>query len=302
MEVIKIATVVKKIRPITDSYCIKCNRPYPIEDFYKSDNIHHTTGVMPYCKNCTKEMYQDNLKRFKDIRSALWVTCSEVGIPFIEKVYDNLMEKVKKARDEKVLTSTYNYWGNFISSYMGLKKKTDKWNSFGVTDVDKSEAVLDVSQEKLRKEKLKQFILDWGEQDEDDYAYLEYRWDFYTEDINLTPAQESLYRKLCISELDYRKAKENEESGKEQQESILKLMKTLKIDNFTQKKEKTLTEQMLERQIWEIENTTPAECEDLNKYKDFCNIESDWFKHVVSAVKNIIAGTKEYPLIPRKRD
>lgn len=155
------ATVVKKIRPITDSYCIRCNRQYPIENFYKSDNIHHTTGVMPYCKNCTKEMYQDNLKRFKDIRSALWVTCSEVGIPFMEKVYDNLMEKVKKARDEKVLTSTYNYWGNFISSYMGLKKKTDKWDSFGVTDVDKSEAILDISQEKLRKEKLKQFILDW---------------------------------------------------------------------------------------------------------------------------------------------
>lgn len=123
---------------------------------------------------------------------------------------------------------------------MALKKKTDKWDSFGVTDVDKSEAIVDVNQEKLRKEKLKQFILDWGEQDEDDYAYLEYRWDFYTEDINLTPAQESLYRKLCISELDYRRAKEKDETGKEQQESILKLMKTLKIDNFTQKKEKHL--------------------------------------------------------------
>lgn len=59
---------------------------------------------------------------------------------------------------------------------------------------------------------------------------------------------------------------------------------------------------MLEKQIWEIENTTPAECEDLNKYKDFCNIESDWFKYIVSAVKNLIAGTKEYPLIPKKRD
>ena len=91
-------------------------------------------------------------------------------------------------------------------------------------------------------------------------------------------------------------------SGKEEQDMVLKLMKTLKLDNFTQKKEKTLTEQMLEHQIWEIENTEPCECEDLEKYKDFCNIEADWFKYVVSAVKNLIAGTKEYPLIPRKKD
>lgn len=301
MEVIKIATVVKKIRPINESHCIKCNRLYPIEDFYKSDNPNHATGLMPYCKSCTKEIYQNNFKRFKDVRAALWVTCSEVGIPFLEKVYNHLMEKVETAKSERTLSSTYNYWGNFISSYMCLKKKTDRWDSFGVTDVDKSEAIIDFDQEKIRKEKMRQFILDWGEQEDEDYAYLEYRWDFYTEDIKLAPAQESLYRKLCIAELDYRKAKDKDESAKEEQESILKLMKALKIDNFTQKKEKTLTEQMLEKQIWEIENTTPAECEDLEKYKDFCNIESDWFKYSVSAVKNLITGSKEYPLIPRHK-
>lgn len=295
------ATVVKKIRPITESYCIKCNRAYSVDDFYKSDNSHHSTGLMPYCKVCTKEIFQDNLKRFNSVRSALWVTCSEVGMPFIEKVYNHLMEKVETAKAEKTLTNTYNYWGNFMSSYMCLKKKTDRWNSFGVTDVNMSEAIVDLDLEKMRKEKMQQFILDWGEQEDEDYAYLEYRWDFYTEEIKLTPAQESLYRKLCIAELDYRKAKEKNESGKEEQDSVLKLMKTLKIDNFTQKKEKSLTEQMLERQIWEIENTTPAECEDLEKYKDFCNIEADWFKYCVSAVKNLITGSKEYPLIPKRR-
>lgn len=302
MEVIGMATVVKKIRPITESHCIKCNRNHPIEEFYKSDNPNHVTGVMPYCKICSKEIFIANVKKYKDIRSALWVTCSEMGIPFLEKVYNHLMEKVEKARMEKTLSSTYNYWGNFISSYMCLKKKTDKWDSFGQTDVDRSEAILDVDQEKMRKEKMRQFILDWGEQEDEDYAYLEYRWDFYTEDIKLAPAQDSLYRKLCLAELAFRKAKDKDESGKEEQDSILKLMKALKIDNFTQKKEKTLTEQMLEKQIWEIENTQPAECEDLEKYRDFCNIEADWFKYVISSVKNLLTGSKEYPLIPKRKN
>jgi hypothetical protein len=293
----------KKVRPITIAHCVCCNHDLSIDEFYKSDNPHHGSGVCPCCKSCSKQMFEDNWKKFKEVKAALWVTCSEMGIPFIEKVYANLIEKVNKSKQDRTFSpNNYNYWGNFISSYMALKRKTDKWDSFGYTDSEKSETIPDVSDEKRLKEKKMQFILDWGDQEDEDYAYLEYRWDFYTEDITLTPAQESLYRKLCLSELDYRKAKDANQAGKEEQDSILKLMKTLKIDNFVQKKEKSEIENMIEYQAWEFENTTPAECEDLEKYKDFCNIEQEWYKSVIRSIRNLVAGMKEYPLIPRKRD
>lgn len=296
------AVVVKKVRPITESHCIRCNRQYPIESFYKSDNPNHSTGVIPYCKTCSKEIFIKYYSKNRDLRSSLWVTCSEMGMPFLEKVYNHLLEKVQRAREEKTLSATYNYWGNFIASYMSLKKKTDRWDSFLKSDLNRSEELLDKDEEQIRKEKLNQFILDWGDQEDEDYAFLEYKWDFYTEDINIAPAQESLYRKLCLAELAFRKAKDKDLSGKEEQDSILKLMKALKIDNFVQKKEKTLVEQMIEAQIRQIEETTPAECVDLDKYKDFSDIESDWFKIIVSSVKNIITGSREYPLIPRRKE
>lgn len=295
------ATIVRKERPITDSFCIRCNRSYEIKKFYKSDNPNHANKVVPYCTSCCKEIYQNYFKKYGDIKLALWSTCAEIGIPFIQKVYDGLMEKVEKEKEEGTLSSTYNYWGQYYVTFLALKKKSDNWDCFGQTDVDRS-SMTSNDEETQRKINIQDLILDWGEQTDEDYAFLEYRWGFYTDDIKLTPAQESLYRKLCIAELKYQKEVDEGGSGKEEQDMILKLMKTLKLDNFTQKKEKTLTEQMLEHQIWEIENTEPCECEDLEKYKDFCNIESDWFKYVVSAVKNLIAGTKEYPLIPRKKD
>ena len=295
------ATIVRKERPITDSFCIRCNRSYEIKKFYKSDNPNHANKVVPYCTSCCKEIYQNYFRKYGDIKLALWSTCAEIGIPFIQKVYDGLMEKVEKEKEEGTLSSTYNYWGQYYVTFLALKKKSDNWDCFGQTDVDRS-SMTSNDEETQRKINIQDLILDWGEQTDEDYAFLEYRWGFYTDDIKLTPAQESLYRKLCIAELKYQKEVDEGGSGKEEQDMILKLMKTLKLDNFTQKKEKTLTEQMLEHQIWEIENTEPCECEDLEKYKDFCNIESDWFKYVVSAVKNLIAGTKEYPLIPRKKD
>lgn len=295
------ATIIRKERPITESFCIRCNRPYDIKKFYKSDNPNHANKVVPYCTTCCKTIYQNYYNKYGDIKLALWSTCAEIGIPFIQKVYDGLMEKIEKEKEEGTLSSTYNYWGQYYVTFLALKKKSDKWDCFGQTDVDRS-SMTSNDEETQRKLNIQDLILDWGEQSDEDYAYLEYRWGFYTDDIKLTPAQESLYRKLCIAELRYKKEVDMGNSGKEEQDMVLKLMKTLKLDNFTQKKEKTLTEQMLEHQIWEIENTEPCECEDLEKYKDFCNIEADWFKYVVSAVKNLIAGTKEYPLIPRKKD
>ena len=74
-------------------------------------------------------------------------------------------------------------------------------------------------------------------------------------------------------------------------------MKLLKIDQFKVNK-RSDTEKFIERLAWQIENTKPAECEDLEKYKDVSGFESTW-GHIMRCVKNLCGGTKEYPAIPR---
>ena len=38
---------------------------------------------------------------------------------------------------------------------------------------------------------------------------------------------------------------------------------------------------------------------DKEEYKDYLNIEKDWGKHILRAVKNLLTGSKDYPKITK---
>ena len=113
-----------------------------------------------------------------------------------------------------------------------------------------------------------------------------------------------LYKDLCLNRLTLRKINDNRYTGEETidkvQSRTAKIMSILKIDQFEIAKKKSDIERILERQIWEIENTEPAELVDKEEYKDFLNIESDWGKGILRCVKNLLIGSKDYPNITRE--
>ena len=111
----------------------------------------------------------------------------------------------------------------------------------------------------------------------------------------LTPAQETLYRQLCLVELSKRRKWTAKELTKDEQAMILTLMEKLKISNFNEQKDKSEIDKILEKQIWEIENTEPCELVDKEEYKDFLDIGKNWGQHILRAIRNLIAGTKDYP-------
>ena len=39
---------------------------------------------------------------------------------------------------------------------------------------------------------------------------------------------------------------------------------------------------------------------DKEEYRDYLDIEKDWGKHILRAVKNLIVGSKDYPNITRE--
>lgn len=290
----------KKIK-LLDNYCVYCGREHAVEDFYKSFNPYHTSGYIPYCKESARKIYDNYLVKTGNVESALWYTCSEIGIPFITKVYKAVLERVKNLGPGK----DYNYIGIYITFLHRLKTKVDKWDTFYRTDVSLDQvSSVSKSEEAINKE-AQRLELDWGKQTVEDYQFLEYRWDVYMErfkDVEVPPAQETLYRQLCLVELRKRKKEEKEELTDKEQSMILNLMKILKIDNFSNNDEKTLVESLLERQIWEQENTDPCEIVDKEKYRDYCDIEKKWGKNVLRAVKNLLVGNREYPSITEMED
>ena len=276
-----------------ESPILKCSGQIRESEFYNSWSRWNGNKML-YCKSCVSKIYEWYLKNNSSIQSALYFTCQVINIPFIKEVYEKVNNRI--IEDKKRNRNNTNIIGLYINELFKYKSKKELWRDFSDTDVDFSEINTSLKSRDATKKELEQFELDWGKQpDVLSYRYLDYRYGEYTKDKTLTVAQEALYRQLCLVELAKRRKEENNESTKEEQDMMIKLMDKLKISNFEEKKEKPIEERIVEKQIWEIENTEPAEVVDKEEYKDYLDINKNWGKHILRAVKNIISGDRQYP-------
>ena len=281
--------------PIKESFCVGCGRTYAIESFYKSPNPLHYNGDLPYCKECCNSISRKHLKDYANLESAMWMSCAELSIPFIRKVFNGLEDalsiKGKVGRG-------YNYVGNYLKIFTATKKAKDHWESFADTDVSFGDIVNVKKHDESVRNEMERFRLDWGYQEIEDYQFLEYRFEYYTEGLgDLKPSQETLYRRLCLVELAIRKKDEAGGDTKEEQKQLIQLMKTLKIDDFSNTKDLSMAEKIIEAQIAWMEEEEPAfHYKDPEKYKDFFGIGAYWGDHVLRPLKNLLVGSKEYTL------
>ena len=86
----------KDLANITESYCIGCGRPYPVNEFYKSKNPHHYNHYLPYCKECCGNMVRYYIRKYGNLESAMWMTCANLGIPFTRRAYNALEKKINE--------------------------------------------------------------------------------------------------------------------------------------------------------------------------------------------------------------
>ena len=292
---------------------LQCNISKPLSDFFDSWSPYNITNIKKlnkktnkqeylcktkYCKECLGKIYTRYKEEFGTAEKALFYTCQMAGIPFIaekvEATFDYVSSEAKRGSMVKNIFGTY---------YSNLLKETSKhhlWQDFSCTDIDYKDIASHIEKRDITKKEMERFELDWGKQDDvEDYEFLEYRYDVYTQAKEITPAQETLYRQLCLVELAKRRKELDKDSTKEEQEMILKLMDKLKISNFNEQKDKSEIDRILEKQIWEIENTEPCELVDKKEYEDFLDLGKNWGKHIVRAVTNLVAGTKDYPDISK---
>lgn len=281
--------------------CTSCGKEKPLNNYYPSKNIHHALYV-PICKDCVTRNYKDNLKALDNNEAvAVWATLSEIGYPFINEVWvatDSALEEAKtKPGAKKLGISVYLSFFADYADKTGMKDYAF-WQSDTMLDE------LKPSEEK-RAEFYKskaELIIDWGKYKEDAdevYAFLEYTFNEYTRGLeDMTPAQVNRYRDLCRAEWRKRKAEEegSNKDAKDIQAEIKSLMEMLKINNFQEDNSKDEVHKLIEYRIWEIENTRPAECEDLEKYRDYCGSHS-LLETLMRPFRNLIAGTREYPNI-----
>jgi hypothetical protein len=297
-----------KIKVDATGYCAECKREYPIDRFYTSNASFLGNSHLNYCQDCCEDILKYFLKKKGTMESAVYFTCAKLDIPFIRRVYEATIDKKNSLQSKSNKDdSEYNIFSYYIDYLWGthtLQKKTEVWEDFTDSDTSLDEFNTVKKSEDALKADYEKFELDWGKQTLEDYQFLEYRYDIYTEGKPLTPAQDTLYRQLCQLELRQRKKnakgdsiKDDQlgESTKEEQAMIIQLMDKLGISKFDDKKDKSDIDRLIEKQIWEHENTDPCETVDINKYKDMCDIGKNWGRQILRAVKNIVSASQEFP-------
>lgn len=276
--------------------CGCCQKPKDKQTFH-SNPI--KPGYMYMCKECCTTKFKDALAATGNDGAALWAVCMANDLPMVREIYEATIEQLKQvpmgAGRKPSLFLTYiallkdcgkKYSGCYDSD-MQLGDFIHIGTDDEIADAEKRDA--DIAEQR------KVWAKTWGaDYDDDDCAWLDDMFESYTGEIyEMDTGMEMRYRDLCKAEL----RKFEDGADKEISDEIFKLMKLLKIDQFKENK-RSDTEKFIERMAWTIENTKPAECEDLEKYKDISGFESTW-GHIMRCVKNLCAGTKEYPNIPR---
>lgn len=276
------------IKPV-ESFCVGCGRMYPIEDFYKSPNPHHANGVQPYCKECSNQLVNEYLKKYGNMEAAIFYTCADMGVPFIKKMYDSYLNRIKEYKAK-------SYWGNYTMGFQANRSKAEKeaWKGFDATDVDFRDIASIQKSERAIQEELKELRYRWGEDKSiQQLQYLESRWSAYVNNKELDVAQEQLYRNLCLAELDIWESRDIDKAIKRQSD----MMKALGIDKFEVERRKTDVERMIEYDIWLMENEEPAEYyKDKGMYQDFRGIHAQWVKEIKRPILNLITGSKDYDI------
>ena len=274
--------------------CGCCQKPKDKQTFH-SNPI--KVGYMYMCKECCTAKFKDALAATGNEGAALWAVCMANDLPLVREIYDAAIEQLKQ------VPAGAGRKPNIFLTYIALLKDSDKqYNGCYDSDMQLSDFIhISTDEEIAAAERsdaeLAQQRKIWGVGfDDEDYERLDDYFDGYTADIpDMDVGMTLRYRDLCKAEL--RKFKGDDEKGQTTKE-ITDLMKLLKISDFANAADKSDSRIAFEKLIAMIETTKPAECEDLKKYVDICGHEKDRAEDM-RCLRNAIAGTRDYPDVPR---
>lgn len=286
----------------TESICSRCRQIKSVKEFSNGYGAQANKKVH-LCKECCSYKL-DKYKEYVGEEGAFWLLCAELGIPYIQGIY----EIAKEALEKGVKTNSVKVIPNIVDMYISkLSRGETVYNGFWDSDTMLDDIINKYKGIKQKEEPTKDLDLmrqRWGnfpdEEANDAYEFLERTFDDYTSEILEMDANlANRYRDLCMAEYSKRKAQESGDIADiaKAQSNLSNILKLLKLDDF---KPKNIDprEKFIDRLIFMIEEDEPAELEDREKYRDIAGFEKS-FSEIMRSMKNLIAGTREYPDIPR---
>ena len=268
----------KKMYYCTMQISNKCkNRDGMLEesDFYKSYSLFNKNGRFHICKECMKEFIYDknqeiDMKNFKIILRIC-------DIPFLKNVYEN----------------SINAKGETIGTYfklIGLNYSNANWDCSD----DMDNAIINPMTDKITDEEL---YKRWGNFSMDDLIWLESDYSEWITNHDCDKLSvRRLVQRICIKELELRKAQEKGLPTDKLEKAYLDLLNsgnlTPRTMNATNETESTKT-----FGVWlrDIEKTRPCEYfEDKKLYEDYDRIKEYIDRFLFRPLKNLITGSRDF--------
>ena len=280
---------------MTEAYCYNCQSAKAFSNFHN----HVVVGkkYLPICKSCCSKKLKDYIAVTKSDGAGLWCLLAELGIPFLREVWEPtqkiVFESTNAGRKPDLFLTylrTLKELGITVEGFWESDMMLDDFMEIGEDKKEEVKGVVDLNEQQRI----------WGKFEPEDYEFLNFTFNEYTQEfLEMDANLIRRYRDLAKAELRKRKADESGDMNeiKNAQAVLNNQLTLLKLNNFKDNKQSD-TEKFIERMAWNIENTKPSECEDTEIYKDYSNFGVKW-EDIMRTVKNLVAGTREYPEIPR---
>ena len=286
-----------EINRAKERYCPCCSKIKDKTKFYT--NPIKSGEYLPYCRECTSIKFKTAEANLDSKWAALWCVCMEMGTPLFKDKFEALRNQYESYSGSGRRPEPFSMYVAMLKDaqvqYKGIFESDMQLSDFVDLNTTKDDG--EISQKDLDAQR-KEWDRIWGSSyNNEQCERLDNYYAAYTDSLEQMDAGRTLrYRDLCKAEL----RKFEGDNSKEVTEEILKLMKLLNIDSF-ESQEKSDMDRFIDRLIWKIEETEPAEEEDESKYKDIAGFENS-FTHIMRCMQNLLTGTKNYPKIPRAEE
>ena len=279
-----------------ERYCPCCSTVKEKSKFYPSPIA--SGEYLPYCRECVGKKFRTAATALDSKWGALWCICMEMGVPMLREKFNMLKTQFDSFDGKGRRPEPFGVYLALLRDagiqYRGVFDSDMQLSDFVDLGIQQ---VADEPTQKDLDEKRKQWDRVWGtDYSDDECERLDEYFEDYTQNLfEMDTAMTLRYRDLCRLELAQFLGKGDKDTFNQ----IKTLMSMLKLDDFKDNKQSEV-EKFIERMAFTIENTKPAECEDLEKYKDFSGFGKTW-DGIMRCMKNLIAGGRDYPQIPREQ-
>lgn len=278
-------------------FCPCCGQTKSLSSFivdYRSKDKY-----LPFCKTCT-----DNIvftASGEDLNVVgIWSAAMVNNVPMIRYIWEESKKLIAETNPKSPFAVYYRVLRERFGTYEGVWQ-SDCWvgDFIKILMTDANGSIIPPPDElPILIKNWGKFLKENGEYDYEAYDYLSKRYDEYTEKVQgLTSAMSMQYRNLCKAEWLKIKADESNDITEvaKAQKLLDSLYSQLKLDDFAV--EKSDTDRFIDRLIWKIEETEPAEIEDENKYVDIKGHEKT-YNSIMRSLRNIVANSRDYPEVP----